>query len=54
MTKMKIKLRGKIWVQITRKEWLKLLEKNIPTAHFIENSNDETTYFKLIKEENGG
>jgi len=45
---MKIELRGKKWKQISRNEWRKLLVRDYPTAHFIENGNDETTYFKLI------
>ncbi len=44
-----IELRGKKWVQITRERWRNLLDEEKPTAHFIENDNDETTYFEEIK-----
>ena len=43
---MKIKMRGKIWKQITPKEFRKTDED---TALFLEYRYDEKTYFKLVK-----
>lgn len=40
-----VKLRGKIWKQITEIEYRKLGEK---TAIFIEHDYEEETYFKQV------
>ncbi len=49
---MKIKLRGKVWKQITLKEF-KDLELNNGEIALFEDTWGEKTYFKLISQKEG-